>query len=185
MLWSSPYLKNPASIVATNLLEVANFRPISKLPFMSKILEKVVYAQHMSFVDDHNVLEVFQSGFKTLHSTESALLRGFNDILLANDSGEHVLVLLDLTAAFDSMDHNVLAARLRHLVGICGTALEWFKSYLSDRSITVSLGKLVWLCSTFVWGSTGVCFRTPAFFFVFAAPGFNPKETWHLLPFLS
>lgn len=147
---------------------------------MSKILEKVVYAQLMSFLDD--LLEVFQSGFKTLHSTESALLRGFNDILLANDSGEHVLVLLDLTAAFDTVDHNVLVAQLRHLVGICGTALE---SYLSDRSITVSLGKLVWLCSTFVWGSTGVCFGTTTFFFVFPAPGFNPKETWHLLPFLS
>lgn len=96
MLWSSPYLKKTG--LDSGVL--ANFRPISQLPFMSKILEKVVYAQLMSFLDD--LLEVFQSGFKTLHSTESALLRGFNNILLANDSGEHVLVLLDLTAAFDT-----------------------------------------------------------------------------------
>ena len=104
-------------------------------------MEKVVHAQLKSFLDEHDVLEVFQSGFKTLHSTESALLRVFNDILLANDSGDHViLVLLDLTAAFDTVDHNTLVARLRHLVGIFGTALEWLRSYLADRSMSVSLG---------------------------------------------
>ena len=83
----------------------------------------------------------FQSGFKTLHSTETALLRVFNDILLANDSGDYVvLVLLDLTAAFDTVDHDILVSRLQHLVGICGTALEWFRSYLADRTMCVSLG---------------------------------------------
>ena len=120
---------------------LANFRPISKLPFISKILEKVVFTQLKSFLDEHDVLEVFQSGFKSLHSTESALIRVFNDILLANDSGEHViLVLLDLTAAFDTVDHNTLVARLRYLVGIRGTALDWFKSYFTGRSMSVSLG---------------------------------------------
>ncbi|XP_076597184.1 uncharacterized protein LOC143326976 [Chaetodon auriga] len=132
-----PLLKKPG----LDHCVLANFRPISKLPFISKILEKVVHAQLKSFLDEHGVLEVFQSGFKTLHSTESALLRVFNDILLANDSGDLViLVLLDLTAAFDTVDHNTLVARLHHLVGIRGTALEWFKSYLADRSMTVSLG---------------------------------------------
>lgn len=74
----------------------ANFRPISKLPFLSKSLEKIVYSQLMAFLEKHNILETFQSGFKNLHSTESALLKVFNDIFLATDSGDNViLVLLD------------------------------------------------------------------------------------------
>ncbi|MBN3306707.1 RCL1 protein, partial [Amia calva] len=67
----------------------------------------------MAFLTDHNILEVFQSGFKTLHSTESALFKVFNNIFLATDSGDCViLVLLDLTAAFDTVDHEILISRL-------------------------------------------------------------------------
>ena len=107
---------------------LANFRPTSKLPFLSKILEKIVHAQLKPFLDEHGVLEVFQSGFKTLHSTESALLRVFNDILLATDTGDHlVLVLLDLSSAFGTVDHDTLVAWLHSLVGIRGTALEWLR----------------------------------------------------------
>ena len=120
---------------------IANYRPISKLPFISKILEKVVHAQFKSFLDEHDILEVFQSGFKTRHSTESALLRVFNDILLATDSGHYlILVLLDLTAAFDTVDHNILVSCLQHLVGISARALNWFRSYLEGRSMRVHLG---------------------------------------------
>lgn len=119
----------------------ANFRPISKLPFISKILEKLVHGQVMAFLEENNILEIFQSGFKSLHSTESALLRVFNDIFLATDSGDCVvLVLLDLTAAFDTVDHKILISRLEEQVGIRGTALEWFRSYLADRTFCVSLG---------------------------------------------
>uniref|UniRef100_A0A3B5Q121 Reverse transcriptase domain-containing protein n=1 Tax=Xiphophorus maculatus TaxID=8083 RepID=A0A3B5Q121_XIPMA len=119
---------------------LSNFRPISKLPFMSKILEKVVYNQLKAYLDVHNILEDFQSGFKTLHSTESALLRVFNDILLATDAGDPViLVLLDLTAAFDTVDHDVLLSRLEHYVGLKGTVLVWLRSYLTDRSFCVDI----------------------------------------------
>ena len=133
-----PLIKKPGLDPAV----LANFRPISKLPFISKILEKVVHCQLTSFLEEHNILEVFQSGFKTLHSTESALLRVFNDIFLATDSGDCViLVLLDLTAAFDTVDHDTLISRLEQWVGIRGTALEWFKSYLADRTFCVSFGE--------------------------------------------
>lgn len=76
-----PLLKKPG----LDPTVLANFRPISKLPFLSKILEKIVYSQLMDFINEHNIIEIFQSGFKTLHSTESALLRVFNDIFLATD----------------------------------------------------------------------------------------------------
>lgn len=70
---------------------------------------------------------------KPLHSTESALLRVFNVVLSANDSGDRMIhVLLDLTAGFDTMDNKILVSYLQHLVGICGSALEWFRSYLTD-----------------------------------------------------
>ncbi len=135
-----PLIKKPGLDPAV----LANFRPISKLPFPSKIIEKVVYSQLMAFLEQHNILEIFQSGFKSLHSTESALLRVFNDIFLATDSGDSViLVLLDLTAAFDTVDHEILISRLDQWVGIRGVALEWFRSYLANRTFCVSLGDSV------------------------------------------
>ena len=133
-------------------------------------MEKVIHAQLKSFLDEHDVLEVFQSGFKTLHSTESALLRVFNDFLLAND--HVILVLLDLTAAFDTVDHNTLVARLRHLVGIFGTALEWLRSYLADRSMSVSLGTSK--------SSSGVPQGSilGPMLSVLTATGFHPEKAW-------
>lgn len=116
--------------------------------------------------------------------TESALLRVFNDILWVNDSGDYaILVLLDQTAAFDTVDHNILVARLRHLVGICGSALDWFMSYLADRTLCISLGGSE-SCSADIWDSTGFNIGTPAFLPVFAASGFHFEEAWHFLSLL-
>ncbi len=113
---------------------LANFRPISNLSFITKILEKTVLDQLQTFLADNLIFEVFQSGFRKYHSTETALLKVFNDILLTCDSGNYaVLVLLDLTAAFDTVDHAVLINRLERCAGIAGSALEWFKSYLTVR----------------------------------------------------
>ncbi len=84
---------------------LANFRPISSS--ITKILEKTVQLQ--TFLADNLIFEVFQSGFRKYHSTEIALLKVFNDILLTCNSGNYaVLVLLDLTATFDTVDHAVL-----------------------------------------------------------------------------
>uniref|UniRef100_A0A671US34 Reverse transcriptase domain-containing protein n=1 Tax=Sparus aurata TaxID=8175 RepID=A0A671US34_SPAAU len=122
---------------------LSNFRPVSNLPFLSKVLEKVVFIQLQSFLEDNSVLEKFQSGFRSRHSTESALLKVHNDIALSVDAKcPVVLVLLDLTAAFDTVDHSVLLSRLNNYVGIHGTELKWFTSYLSSRTFSVMVGDL-------------------------------------------
>ena len=125
-----PLLKKPA--LDPGIL--ANYRPISNLPFLSKILEKAAAKQLCDFLHKNNIFEGFQSGFRANHSTETALLRVANDLLTTADNNLlSVLVLLDLSAAFDTVDHHILLQRLEHLVGIRGSALKWFESYLSDR----------------------------------------------------
>ncbi len=114
--------------------ELANYRPISNLLFMSNILEKNVSAQLCSFLLKNDIYEEFQSGFRPRHSTETALVKITNDLLLASDKGcISLLVLLDLSAAFDTIDHDILIDRLQNYTGIQGQALRWFRSYLSDR----------------------------------------------------
>ncbi len=133
-----PLLKNPH--LDPSIL--SNFRPISKLPFISKLLERVVYSQLDSYISISNVLDTFQSGFRSLHSMETALLKVSYDLLQVLDTGSYaVLVLLDLSVAFDTTDHSILLHRLEKLVGIQGVALQWLASYLKDRTFSVSIGK--------------------------------------------
>uniref|UniRef100_A0A3B3IBG4 Reverse transcriptase domain-containing protein n=1 Tax=Oryzias latipes TaxID=8090 RepID=A0A3B3IBG4_ORYLA len=125
-----PLLKKPS--LDPSIL--ANYRPISNLPFISKILERVVVKQLNCHLQDNSHFEDFQSGFRPHHSTETALVRVSNDLLLASEKGLlSILVLLDLSAAFDTIDHGILLHRLEQDIGIRGSALQWFKSYLSHR----------------------------------------------------
>jgi hypothetical protein len=120
--------------------ELKNYRPVSNLPFVSKILEKVVAKQLESHLDANRLHDDFQSAYRPRHSTETALLRVYQDIAAALDSNSCVvLVMLDLSAAFDVIDHPILLKRLEHSYGISGSALAWLKSYVSNRSQRVAI----------------------------------------------
>lgn len=111
-----------------------NYRPVSNLQFLSKLAEKAVAQQTISHIEANGLFPVMQSAYRKLHSTETALLRIRNDILM-NMNSQHVtlLVLLDMSAAFDTIDHTKLLQRLENKFGITGTALDWFSSYLTGR----------------------------------------------------
>ena len=131
-----PLLKKPS--LDKNLLK--NYRPVSNLPFLSKVLEKVVLSQLLSHLQSNNLCNPLQSAYRTGHSTETVLLRVVNDILAALDEDKvSVLLLLDLSAAFDTIDHQILLSRLEGDFGITSTALMWFQSYLSQRTQFVSV----------------------------------------------
>ena len=110
--------------------DLNNCRPISKLPCLAKVLERLVNNQIGSFLSDHAILNVFQSGFRPGHSTVSAAARVLNDIASALDSKQDCAALfIDLTKAFD---HSRLLQRL-HAIGFDVKSLNWFKNDLTGR----------------------------------------------------
>ena len=115
--------------------------PVSSLLFLSKALERIVRKQCLQHLHSHSLLQLFQSAYRKCHSTHTALLGAVNDLLQASDSGcEFSLSLLDLSAAFETTDHNILITRLHSTFGCYGTVLNWFTSYLSCHTQSVFVG---------------------------------------------
>ena len=131
-----PLLKKPS----LDPTQFSNYRPVSNLTFISKAIEKFVANQLIAYINKNNLNETFQSAYKQYHSTETALIRVHNDILTAIDNRRTViLLLLDLSAAFDTVDHDILLSRLHERFGVIGKPFLWFQSYLSDRMQYVSV----------------------------------------------
>ena len=148
-----------------------NYRPVSNLSFLSKLIERIVCIQLVDHLKRNDLYEVFQSAYRQLHSTETALLRVQNDLLQAVDThGGAILVLLDLSAAFDTIDHDKLLSLLRSSFGVEDSALKWFESYLKDRTQTVQIGSSFSKGNTLSFGVPQGSVLGPILFTIYTTP---------------
>ena len=130
-----PRLKKPRQSASHS-----NLRPVRNLQFISKLMERAVYNQTQEHLVRSELYPTLQSAYRAGHSTETALLKVHNDMLLNMDNQRVTqLVLFDLSSAFNTVDHKVLLRRLEITFGIADTALQWFRSYLAGRSQRVLL----------------------------------------------
>ena len=117
-----------------------NFRPVSNLSFISKLTEKASVNQLTDHMNHNQPLPSNQSAYRPFHSTETALLKVQSDILMSMDNQKiTLLVMLDLSAAFDTVDHRILLDTMKMNFGVTGTALKWFMSYLANRTQQVRI----------------------------------------------
>ena len=120
-----------------------NYRPVSGLTFLSKLIEKLVASRIDMYLSINNLLNPFQSAYRTGYSTESVLVRLHNDVITAHENGRlSVIAFLDLSAAFDTVDHTLLLERLEHSYGLTDTVLAWFTSYMTGRTQSVRISNV-------------------------------------------
>ena len=132
----TPVLKKPN--LDSEVMKNYN-RPISNLTFLGQVIERCAMKQFIGYLNSNDLLASSQSAYRQHHSIETALTRVYNNILMDLDKqgGETVLVLLDLSSAFDTIDHKVFIDLLRLLYGVGRSALSWFSSYLPNRNQNV------------------------------------------------
>ena len=134
-----PFIKELGSHVDSDIFK--NYRPVSNLVFLSKLVERVVDIRLENHMTSNNLHINNQFGYKKHHSTESLLLKIVDNLLLSCDNNiPSVVLLLDLSAAFDTVDHKKLLEILHHDIGITGTCYEWYKSFLTERTLRVKIG---------------------------------------------
>ena len=121
--------------------EFKNYQPISNLSFISKSIEKAALLQFATFFEDQDLLPTYQSAYHKHHSTETAVLNICDEIL---ENAEHnkltAMVCIDLSAAFDTVNHSILKSVMEHYFGLKDTALRWLCSYISNRQFSVKIG---------------------------------------------
>jgi len=133
--WQTALFKGGASE------DLNNYRPISVLPVLSKVIERHVHDSLSRYLSENNLIYSKQSGFRKLHSTETALIRIIDELLFNLDNNcVSGMILIDYCKAFDMVDDVILLDKL-HVYGLDNTSLSWFQSYLSGRRQFVSMGE--------------------------------------------
>ena len=147
-----------------------NYRPVSNLCFVSKLTEKAFILQLKEHLDSNNLHSVHQSAYKPNFSTETAICYLVNNLLWNMEKGDiTVMVAIDLSSAFDTVDHNILSNVLRDNFGVKGKALDWANSYLTDRQLQVKVGKHYSSVQTFNYSvPQGSCLG-PIFFNIYSS----------------
>ena len=137
----TPIIKKPS----LNKNDFKNYRPVTNLSFLSKILENVVYNQLIGHIKKYELFDEFQSAYREGHSIETVLASVKNEIEVDLDHGYgSILVLLDGSAAFDTVEFSVLLQRLRNFCfGVSDSAIRWFKSYIYGRTQQVVINNKI------------------------------------------
>ena len=163
----SPLLKKPGLPKS----DLANFRPISNLNTIGKILERLALSRFFPHVSKSPSFSPLQSAYRKFHSTETALLKLTNNIMETIDSGKiTILTALDMSAAFDTLDHITLLHRLQHTFGLSGYVISWIRSYLTDRSSFVKIDSSSSPSSTILTGVPQGSVLGPLLFVLFISP---------------
>ena len=125
-----PHLKTPG----LDANELNQYRPVSNLHFLSKIIKKIVLSRLEENMYAHNLYDPLQSAYRAKHATETAIIKLNNDIIGGMDEGKcTILASLDLSAAFDTAGHDILLRRVQNIYGLDEDALLWLKLYLKNR----------------------------------------------------
>ena len=132
-----PYLKK----IGLDVNDLSNYQPVTNLTHLSKIIEGAMLDQLVSFLVEVSVVIHYQSAYRKLHSTETALCKIHDDLVSNTCHGKaFILVLLDLSTAFDTVDHQLLQSDFSDC-GVEGTALSLLESYLENREQCVAIGE--------------------------------------------
>src|SRR5579872_7168966 len=151
--------------------DLSSYRPISNLNFISKLLERIIQTRITSHLQLFPSLTPFQSAYCPFHSTETALLRIHHDLVLScNQQKVSALVMLDLSAAFDTIDHNILLTRLSSTYGVTSSALSLLSSYLLNRSQSVTINQTTSSSSTITTGVPQGLVLGPLLFSLYTSP---------------
>ena len=147
--------------------EVKNYRPISMLPFLSKIFERLMHKRLNSYLKKAKVLCNNQFGFRENSNTSDAVLEALDNIYTSLENWESVAtVFLDFSKAFDTVNHRILIQKLEHL-GIRGRANDWFSSYLTNRQQTVCIDKISSTPKTITMGVPQGSILSPTIFLLY------------------
>ena len=146
-------------------LIASNYRPVINLPFLSKVVEKIVLTRFNDHCDKFQLMPGYRSAYRKNFNCETAIIKIKNDILWSMESKRITsLTCIDLSAAFDTVDHGILLNVLKSKFGISGNALSWFKSCLQPRFCKVNIHKANQRTRSYVVGPTGKLCRSSAVF---------------------